>query len=125
MKIISPSLHGIIDYLMCGVLLALPTAYDFTGTYANVCYVLAGGYFVIALLTNMPFGLFKWIPFRMHGGVELVSALMLIASPWIFDFAPNASARNLFIILGVAFLLVYAFTRWDTERETSAQLEIG
>lgn len=84
MKPISPTLHGIIDYVMSGVFLALPFAFAFTGGYAYVCYALGAGYLMMALLTNMPFGLFKWVPFRVHGGFELVSALMFIASAGYF-----------------------------------------
>ncbi|HEX8326514.1 MAG TPA: SPW repeat protein [Hymenobacter sp.] len=125
MKIISPALHGIIDYVMSGVFLALPFAFAFTDEFAWVCYALGAGYLVVALLTNMPFGFFKWIPFRVHGGVELVSALMFIASPWLFGFAQSATARNLFIGLGVAFLLVYALTDWRAQRAPSPEVELG
>jgi len=125
MKVISPSVHGIIDYLMSAVFLALPTQFAFDGTYAYVCYALAAGYLLVALFTNMPFGLFRWIPFRVHGGFELVSALMFIASPWIFQFSQNGTARNLFIGLGIAFLLVYALTDWHAERRPVAREELG
>ena len=125
MKIISPTLHGIVDYVMSGVFLLLPSAFAFTGTYAGVCYALAAGYLLMALLTNMPFGLFKWIPFRVHGGFELVSAIMFMGSPWIFHFAQNTPARNLFIGLGVAFLLVYFLTDWQAQNKPSLAEEIG
>jgi hypothetical protein len=125
MKLISPTLHGIIDYVMSGVFLALPFAFAFTSTYSWVCYALGAGYLLMALLTNMPFGLFKWIPFRVHGGFELVSSLMFIASPWIFGFAQDGPARNLFIGLGVAFLLVYALTDWRAQGAPSREMELG
>jgi len=42
---------------------------------------------------------------------------MLIASPWIFDFAhANGSARNLFIGAGIVFLLVNLFTQWNYQK---------
>lgn len=113
MKFISPALHGVLDYLTFGIFLALPTAYDFTGTYATVCYLLAAGVLVMTLLTNMPLGGVKIIPFWVHGRLELVAGLVLIASPWIFDFAQaNGTARNLFIGAGVAFLVVNLLTNW-------------
>lgn len=114
MKFISPALHGVLDYLTFGVFLLLPTAYDFTGTYATVCYLLAAGVLVMALLTNMPLGAAKVLPFWVHGRLELVTGLVLIASPWIFDFAhASGPARNLFIGAGIVFLLVNLFTQWN------------
>lgn len=124
MKLISPTLHGIIDYVMAGVFLVLPSEFAFTGAYAYVCYALAAGYLLVALCTNMPFGLFKWIPFRVHGGVELVSALVFMASPWIFQFSQNAAVRNLFMGLGAAFLVVYALTDWRAQKRTSPDVEL-
>ncbi len=113
MKFISPTLHGIIDYMLCGFFLSIPSIFALTGPFATVCYLLAVGYLIISLLTNMPFGLFGLIPFWVHGGIELVSGFVFIASPWIFDFAHvNGTMRNLFIGIGVAVLLVYLFTRW-------------
>lgn len=115
MKFISPALHGVLDYLMCGFFLVIPSMYALTGSAALVCYLLAAGYLLIALCTNMPLGLFGWIPFWMHGGLELVSGFVFIASPWLFGFAdggPAGPLRNLFIGVGVVFLLVYACTRW-------------
>jgi hypothetical protein len=125
MKPISPTLHGVLDYLTCGFFLVAPSEFDFTGTYAVVCYLLAGGYLVISLLTNMPFGLLKVIPFWLHGKLELVSGPVFIASPWIFGFASNGTARNLFVAVGVVFLVVYALTQWYPQGQTAAERQKG
>jgi len=119
MKPISPTLHGVLDYLTCGFFFVAPSLFDFTGTYAAVCYTLAAGYLVISLLTRMPLGLLKWIPFWLHGRFELVSGLVFIASPWIFGYAENGPARNMFIAVGVVFLLVFALTQWQPEDRTA------
>ena len=115
MKPISPTVHGILDYLTCGFFLTAPSLFNLTGTPAGVCYALAGGYLVISLLTNMPLGILKWIPFWLHGRFELVSGLVFIASPWLFNFDESATLRNLFIAVGIVFLLVYSLTQWRTQ----------
>jgi len=118
MKIISPTLHGVLDYLTCGLFLVAPSLFGFTGTYAHVCYLLAGGYLLISLLTNMPLGLLKMIPFWLHGRLEFVSGLVFIASPWLFGFADNnGTARNFFVAMGVVFLLVFLCTQWRAEEQ--------
>lgn len=115
MKPISPTAHGILDYLTCAFFAAAPSLFGFTGAYSTVCYLLAGGYLVISLLTNMPLGAIKAIPFWLHGKLELVSGLVFIAAPWLFGFAENTTARNLFVGAGVVFLLVYSLTQWHPQ----------
>ncbi|WP_426058144.1 SPW repeat domain-containing protein [Hymenobacter sp. B1770] len=113
MKPISPTMHGVLDYATCAFFALAPTLFNLQGTYATVCYVLAGGYLVISLLTNMPLGVARVIPFPVHGKLELVSGLVFIASPWLFGFAnDNETARNLFVAAGLVFLVVYFLTDW-------------
>jgi hypothetical protein len=119
MKPISPTVHGILDYLTCAFFALAPSLFGLSGAYATVCYVLAGGYLVISLLTAMPLGVVKAIPFWLHGRLELVSGLVFIASPWLFGFAENTTARNLFIGSGIVFLLVYSLTQWYPQERTA------
>ena len=113
MKPISPFLHGVLDYATCAFFALAPTLFNFHGAYATVCYLLAGGYLVVSLLTNMPLGAARVIPFPVHGKLELVSGLVFIAAPWLFGFAnENPTARDLFVAAGLVFLLVYSLTDW-------------
>ena len=117
MKIISPTLHGVLDYFTCALFAAAPSLFGFTGTYATVCYILAGGYLLISLLTNMPLGILKVLPFWLHGRLELVSGFVFIISPWLFGFAENGVARNFFVAMGAVFLVVFLCTQWRTQED--------
>ena len=119
MKPISPTVHGVLDYMTCAFFALAPSLFGLSGAYATVCYVLAGGYLVISLLTAMPLGVVKAIPFWLHGRLELVSGLVFIASPWLFGFAENTTARNLSIGSGIVFLLVYSLTQWYPQERTA------
>ncbi|MDB5234599.1 MAG: hypothetical protein JWR44_1592 [Hymenobacter sp.] len=122
MKAISPTVHGIVDYATCAFFALAPSLFDLHGAYATVCYVLAGGYLVISLLTNMPLGAMRLIPFPVHGKLELVSGLVLLVSPWLFGFADdNATARNLFVGAGLLFLVVYFLTDWHAQTQDAHQ----
>ena len=113
MKLISPTVHGILDYATCAFFALAPTLLALHGPYATVCYLLAGGYLVISLLTNMPLGAVRVLPFPVHGKLELVSGLVFVAAPWLFGFADeNETARNLFVAAGLVFLVVYTLTDW-------------
>ena len=116
MKVISPTVHGVLDYLTVAFFALAPTLFGLTGTYATVCYILAGGYLVITLLTDFPLGFLRVLPFPVHGKLELVSGLMFLAAPFLFGFADeNETARNLFMGSGVVFLLVYFLTDWRAQ----------
>ena len=113
MKPISPTLHGVLNYATCVFFALAPSLLGLHGAYATVCYVLAGGYLVVSLLTNMPLGAVRLLPFPVHGKLELVSGVVFLASPWLFGFAhENETARNLFVAAGAVFLLVYFLTDW-------------
>ena len=105
--------HGVLDYLTCAFFALAPSLFRLDGAYATICYVLAAGYLVVSLLTNMPLGVARVIPFPVHGKLELVSGLVFVASPWLFGFAEaNETARNLFAGAGLVFLVVYLLTDW-------------
>ena len=125
MKPISPTFHGLLDYLTCGFFLTIPSLFDLTGSLAGICYALAAGYLVVSLLTNMPLGLLKWLPFWLHGRFEMVSGLVFIASPWLFGYAGNTTMRNLFIGVGIVFLVVFALTQWKPQHATTAEMQKG
>jgi len=121
MKILSPTAHGILDYLTVAFFALAPTMFGFAGTYATVCYVLAAGYLLITLLTAFPMGVLKVIPFLVHGRLELVSGVVFLVSPWLFGFADeNMTARNLFVASGVVFLLIWFITDWHAETRSVA-----
>ncbi len=121
-KPISPTLHGVLDYGTCAFFALAPTLFGLTGAYATVCYLLAGGYLVISLLTAMPLGAIKVIPFWLHGKLELVSGPAFIAAPWLFGFADdNPTARNLFVGAGIVFLIVYFLTDWYGQQPVTGE----
>lgn len=60
--------------------------------------------------TDMPYGMFKVIPFRIHGVIDALAALFLVAAPWILGFADEAAARNFFIAVGGLSFVVIALT---------------
>ncbi|MBC8083307.1 MAG: hypothetical protein H7Z21_08850 [Hymenobacter sp.] len=114
MRILSATAHGALDYLLAIALGMAPLAFALMGGYATVCYVLAGSFLVVALLTDSPMGATQLIPYRIHGGLDLVSGLVFIGSPFLFGFsAHNPTARAFFIAFGIVYLLLWLLTDWS------------
>ncbi len=112
MRILSPRVHGFLDYFVVAFLLLGPTLFGFGGFAATLCYILAPVQLVMSLATDYPLGVAKVIPFPVHGGVELVTALGMIVMPWLFGFSHVDVARNFFIASGVALGLVWLVTNY-------------
>ncbi|MBO2012905.1 hypothetical protein [Hymenobacter negativus] len=86
MKAISPTLHGVLDYGTCAFLALAPSLLNLQGTYATVCYVLAAGYLVISLLTNMPLGAPYSVPYPRQAGVgERLDVHRLSLAVWFYQ----------------------------------------
>ena len=109
MKIISPNLHGIIDYLVVLFLLASPNIFGFAGLLAIFTYVLGAVHLVLTILTNSDSGLFKIIPFPLHGQIEFVVGIVLIVLAFTL-FNDNNAGKLFYTAFGAAVLLVWLIT---------------
>lgn len=112
MRILSPRIHGFIDYLAVVMLAIAPALFGFSGTPAYLSYAAGGALLLLSLLTAYPLGIAHLIPFTVHGGIEVVATFALIAAPWLFGFAQIDAARNFFLASGVALGLVYIVTNY-------------
>jgi len=115
MKVISARAHGIIDYLAVAVMAIAPTVLNFSDRAAGLAYLIAGSYFVISILTRMPLGLIKLIPFRLHGAIEFIAGVGLMLAPWLLGFANDTMARVFFVTMGFTTLIVFLLTDWAYE----------
>lgn len=110
MKVLSPRIHGYMDYAVVALFLLAPTFFGFAGVAASICYILAAFHAGMTLLTAFPLGIAKIIPFTVHGALEVGISLFLLASPWLFGFDYVPMARNFFIASAVALGLVWLAT---------------
>ena len=118
MKLLSPRIHGFIDYAVVALFLLAPTLFGFAGVAATLCYVLAAVHLVMSLLTAYPLGVVKLVPFPVHGALELAVAVGLVASPWLFGFSAVDAARNFYVAAGVAVSAVWLLTNYVAVPET-------
>lgn len=110
-KPISARVHGVLDYATVAAFLNAPMVFGFTGTVpAEICYWLAGIHLLMTGCTNFPLGVFKWIPFRIHGAIDLVAGIFFLVAPWIFRFSGAAAPRNFFVALAILTFIVVALT---------------
>jgi hypothetical protein len=111
MKIISPTLHGYLDYVTVLLFLIAPTIFGLSGTAGSFAYILAVIHLTMTLITDFPLGVTKQLPFKIHGWVERIVGPVLILLPFAFSF--DATARGFYIVIGIVIVLVGLFTDYS------------
>ncbi len=114
LKVLSPRLHGVLDFVVVALFALAPTIFGFGGTAATVAYVVAGIHLSLTLLTAFPMGLVKVVPFKVHGVLEVAALLGIAAAPWIFGFGDSATPRNFFLAAAALIASVVVLTDYHT-----------
>lgn len=113
MKVISPRVHGYLDYLTVALFLLAPTLLGMSQLPAMLAYVIAGIHLIVTLTSDFPFGAVKLIPFTIHGWIERIVGPSLIALPFIAGFANEGIARNFYIGIGLIIIVVGLLTDYQ------------
>jgi len=115
-RFLTPSIHGILDYVAAFVLLLAPTLLKLneTSPFAYWLSVVAGAVLVLySLLTDYEFSIGKVIPFRVHLGLDFSAGIVFVVWPFIFGFTGIAMAY--YIVMGLGIMLVVAVTESESE----------
>ena len=88
-NVIPTRVHGMLDYVVGLLLIASPWLFGFADDRAAMAVpvVLGAGALLYSLMTRYELGLFPVIPMSAHLGIDFVSGLILLASPWTCGFA--------------------------------------
>jgi hypothetical protein len=112
MKILSPTAHGVVDAGFITVLAMAPIMFDLTASVDTACYVMAGGYLALTLLTDFKLGLIRVGPLQIHGWLDLLTGIALLAAPLLFGFPQGSAERNLFWAAGAVSVITWFITDW-------------
>jgi len=111
MKIISDHAHGILDYATVFIFASAPYLLGLTGVAMLASYALAGIHLAMTLFTNMPPGLIKVVPMKLHSFVELCVGPVLIIGALAFPGLVGG-ARLFFALMGAVIFLVWSFSHY-------------
>jgi hypothetical protein len=116
MKLISPKLHGIIDYFLIIFLYASPTFFAMQKDVATYVYLLATAQLILTIITDYSFGMFRMVPLKVHQFIELAISLgMIIAAFTLFQY--DERTQPYFAALGIFWLIVVVFTDYTKKRD--------
>ena len=116
--------HAIADYAV-GVLLIVVALVDNGSTGAVATGVVVGAVvLVVSALTRYPLGIVKVLPFPVHSGGDYLAAALLIAAPFVLNFASAEGGMAAFyVVMGLAVLAVSLVTnyQYSPKRQVSTQ----
>jgi hypothetical protein len=122
MRILTARIHGVLDLVTVAVFLLGPLIVGLGGSPAAIAYTLAAVHLLMTLFTRFPMGVWKKIPFFVHGIVELVVGIALLLLPTFAGYGPGSPARRFYIAMGAVILVVWVLTAYrgtDARAETS------
>ncbi len=114
MRFISTKTHGIIDYIVGIILFFAPSIFGFSeygGAAVTIPQVLGVAILIVTLLTNFEPGLIKLIPMSLHLWFDYLGSILLIVSPWLFNFSNlSGSVWTPHVVVGALILVQALFS---------------
>ena len=110
-KILSPSIHGLLDYAAAAGLIVLPFVLGLGETSPAALWLsVAGGFGLItySLATNYAFGLFGLVSFRTHLVFDLMAALAFAIAPFLFGW--SGLTLGYYLVMATGVLVVVALS---------------
>jgi len=117
MRFIPTKVHSVMDYLMGILLIASPWLFDFNrgGLETWIPVILGVGALVYSVMTDYELGLTRTLSMPTHLTLDLVSGILLAASPWIFGFADYVYLPHL--VLGIIEIGASLMTKREPSNE--------
>jgi hypothetical protein len=118
-KIIKPTTHAVIDYVVAGTFFAMAAVFSRRGHKRATISAIACGAAATAnsLMTDYPGGVFKVISFQNHGRIDMGLGALTAALPGMMGLNSDAEDR-FFQGMAVAETAVTAMTDFDAMDRT-------
>lgn len=113
-KILTPAIHGLLDYAAAAALIVLPFLLDLGAVSATAQWlsVAAGvGLVAYSLATDYAFGAFGLVSFGAHLVLDLLAAVAFVAAPFVFGW--TGLVMGYYLVMGAGVLVVVALTASD------------
>ena len=117
-RIITPRVHGLLDYMSAIVLILAPSVLELNeiSPYAYWLSVIAGIILILySLMTDYEFSIGMLIPLKTHLVIDFSAGVLFILWPFIFNFTGLALAY--YLVMGFGVLLVVGLTQPDEESQ--------
>jgi hypothetical protein len=119
--VVSPQVHGVLDYPLAAILIAGPLVLNFNDTAATVIALVFGaGAAVLAIGTAWQTGIVKVIPPVVHGYADIIVTIALVVLAFALGLEDHTAAFVFYLVVGAGGLLVTLETRFPPLGPTTA-----
>jgi hypothetical protein len=123
-KLLPAWFHAVADYAVGILLIVVAIAVNGSAGAVATGVVVGVVVLLVSALTRYPLGIFKVLPFPVHSGGDYLAAALLIAAPFVLNFADAEGGMAAFyVIMGVAVLAVSLITnyQYSPKRQTAVR----
>lgn len=121
-KLLDPNSHAVLDYALGIACLTIPVVAGFNRISSIASYTIGVVQLGLSLFTNYPVSAVKAIPFRVHGIIELGTAIQLMTVPLMIK-ALDVRAKTFFMSSGAGLLAIYLMTDYSQDAVIVAERE--
>ena len=107
-------LHAVADYAVGATLVVVALASGASAGAVGTGIVVGATVLVVSAFTKYPLGIKKVLPFTIHSAGDYLAAVLLIAAPWVLNFANgDAGITAFYVVAGIAVLAVSLITNYQ------------
>src|ERR1700712_4520136 len=103
MRVLPTMFHGILDYVVGLLTIALPFMLGLQGSQRAMLIILGAAVLLYSILTDYEFGFVRFLRIRFHLLLDALFGLAMLVLPWIMEFPPQARWPN--YVIGVLALI--------------------
>jgi len=112
MRIIASPMHRLLDFVTVVGFAVAPSLLGLTGGAATLSYALAAIHLILTLLTHFPGSPGRPVPLSLHGVIEGIVGLALVALPFLAKW--SGPPRTFYLAAGIVILVVWALSNYRT-----------
>jgi hypothetical protein len=106
--------HAIADYAVGILLIVVALANNGSSGAVGLGVVVGAVVLLVSALTRYLLGIVKVLPFPIHSAGDYLAAILLIAGPFVLNFASAEGGMAAFyVVMGVAVLAVSLITNYQ------------
>lgn len=113
MNRLTPNIHGVLDYATVLFLFISPSLFTMSEPAQYFTYTLGTVHLLLTIFTNFELGLIRIVPLKLHGWIELIVAIALIAVAFYFRNSGDALAFYYYLIFAIVLFAVWILSDYS------------
>jgi hypothetical protein len=113
MRVMTPQAHGMFDLYIIAMLYLAPVLWGMSGEPRMILWSLCLIHLVVVGISKFSYGLVKLLPMPIHGFLELLVGLFLVACPYLFGFSDLNNERHFFNGAAFGLLVLWFLTDYS------------